>query len=272
MTKYNTIKTARSAIALLGMAVFASSATSSAMADKMDDYKVGDIHSGYVYTAPSTRAMQDDDFENPAFLMVEKGEALWSKPGPNGKSCASCHENPEEDMKGVSATYPKYDPKTKKMMTIEQKINREIVEKTGGKKVKWEKGVMPALSVFIGLQSRGMPMNVKIDGEAAPFYEKGKKFYYTRRGQLNIACKHCHEDYAGKHIRADLLSQGMANGFPAYRLKWQKVGSLHRRFRGCNKNIRAEPYKQGAEEYVNLELYVKSRGNGLKMEIPAVRR
>ena len=32
-------------------------------------------------------------------------------------------------------------------------------------------------------------MNVAIDGEAKPFWEKGKELYYTRVGQLDMACQ-----------------------------------------------------------------------------------
>ena len=86
-----------------------------------------------------------------------------------------------------------------------------------------------------------------------------------------MACKHCHEDNAGNMIRANLLSQGQSNGFPTYRLKWQKLGSLHRRFRGCNKQVRAVPFKAGSDEYVNLELSLAHRGQGLPVESPSVR-
>ena len=65
-------------------------------------------------------------------------------------------------------------------------------------------------------------LSVKVDGAAAPFFEKGKAFYYERRGQLDMGCNQCHDDNAGNMIRADTLSQGQGNGFPTYRLKWQK--------------------------------------------------
>ncbi len=71
--------------------------------------------------------------------------------------------------------------------------------------------------------------------------------------------------------RANLLTQGQSNGFPTYRFKWSKLGSIHRRFRGCNKNVRATPYAYGSDEYVNLELYLAARGRGLLVETPAVR-
>jgi sulfur-oxidizing protein SoxA len=72
-------------------------------------------------------------------------------------------------------------------------------------------------------------------------------------------------------MRANILSQGQPNGFPTYRLKWQKIGSLHRRFRGCNKQVRATPYDNGSDEYVNLELFLTHRANGLPVETPSVR-
>ena len=72
-------------------------------------------------------------------------------------------------------------------------------------------------------------------------------------------------------IRADRLSQGQSNGFPVYRLKWQGLGSLHRRFKGCMEQVRATPYKRGSDEFTALELYLASRGQGLSVETPSVR-
>jgi len=236
-------------------------------------YEVDGKKSGYLYSNPETQAMEDDDFMNPGMLWVERGQKLWAKAeGEAGKSCKSCHGEPEK-MRGVYPTYPKYDAKTKKLINIEQRINRCRTEQMKAKPWKWESDELLSMTTLIGYVSRGLPVNVKVDGPAKPFFEKGKAFYYQRRGQLDMACKHCHVDNAGNYIRADLLSEGRAGGsFPTYRLKWQKIGSLHRRFKGCNKQVRAKPYKPGSDEYVNLELFVKWRSNGLPVEVPAVRR
>ena len=137
---------------------------------------------------------------------------------------------------------------------------------------KYESKELLGMTAFVKLQSRGMPINVKIDGPTAPFFEKGKAFYNQRRGQLDLACANCHVDNAGKMIRAELLTQGQSNGFPLYRLKWQGFGSVHRRFSGCNDEIRAAPYPLGSDEYLALELYVAWRGQGLPVETPAVRK
>ena len=74
---------------------------------------------------------------------------------------------------------------------------------------------MLAMTAYVGLQSRGMP--VKVDtavGEMPQWSAKGKQLYYSRVGQLNMSCANCHEENYGNMIRADHLSQGHINGFP----------------------------------------------------------
>ncbi len=252
--------------------VFGAAYTKSVSAQDISKYTADDRRSGYTYMEKETRAIQDDDFENPAMIWVDQGEQLWNEvDGKAGKACASCHKDAGESMKGVATVYPKYDKGTKKLKNIEQQINTCRTERMQAKEWKYESNELLAMTIFVRHQSRGMPVNVSIDDEAAPFFAKGKEFYYQRRGLLDMACKHCHEDNAGKMARANRLTQGQINGFPTYRFKWQKPGSVHRRFRGCNSNIRATPHAYGSDEYVNLELYVAWRGRGLPVETPSVR-
>jgi len=263
-----------SGIAALGLA---SSFPASAGSD-WGVYQAGDVRSGYTYAAPETQAIQDDDFANPGFIWVDYGEELWSDvDGAAGKSCASCHGDASamkdgvSGMKGVATKYPVFDASIGKPINIEQQINKCRVNNMEAEPYKWESKEMLSMTSYVKHQSHGMPVNVDISGPIAPFYEKGKTFYFKRRGQLDMACSNCHIDNAGNMIRANLLSMGLANGFPTYRLKWQKPGSLHRRFRGCNSQVRAEPYKSGSDEYVNLEVFLTHRSNGLPIETPAVR-
>lgn len=238
----------------------------------LKDYTDGQRYTGFVVSDPTTREMQLDEIQNPAMMWVEKGEELWSKvEGKAGKSCASCHEDPSV-MEGKSTTYPKVSKQSGKLITVEHQINDCRTGQMKAKAWKWESDEMLGVSALVRMQSKGMPVQVKTDGKAAPFYAKGKAFYEARRGALDLSCAQCHVLNHGKNMRSELLSQGMPNGFPTYRLKWQKLGSLHRRFRGCNKNIRAEPYKQGSPEYTALELYLMSRANGLLVESPSVRK
>ena len=257
---------------LVGWCLVAGPAGVAQAGEDWGPYAVGELRSGYTYATPETQAIQDDDFENPGYIWIDYGEELWSTvDGEEGKSCGSCHGDAEGSMKTVGTRYPVFYEPRGKLINIEQRINICREEAMKAKPYKYESRELLAMTAYVRNQSKGSPMSVAIDGPAAPFFEKGKAFYFERRGQLDMACANCHVDNPGMMIRANLLSQGMSNGFPTYRLKWQKLGSLHRRFRGCNKQIRAEPYPYGAEEYVNLELFLSWRSQGLPVETPAVR-
>ncbi len=260
------------AFALSGAALAAPDGKMEPVKPTAKDHPLDEIWSGYHFAKPDTRAMQDDEFENPGMAWYEIGRELWNKvEGEAGKSCASCHNKAEDSMKGVATRYPIYYEPWKKLMNLEQRINLCRSKNMKAKTWKFDSNQMLGMMIYVKRQSLGMPINVKVDGPAKPFFEKGKAFYYERRGQLDMACAHCHEKYYGQQIRMNILSQGQSNGFPVYRLKWQKPGSLHRRFKGCNKQVRAKPFKEGSDEYVNLELYLAWRGQGLTVETPAVR-
>lgn len=237
------------------------------------DSPLDHIYSGWRFRFPETQALQLDDFENPAFTSVELGETLWdTAEGSEGKSCASCHNDAPTSMKGVRAQFPKWNAAKNRPHTMETQINECRTERMGAEKWKWDSENMLGMNVYVGLQSRGMPVNVDTsDPGMAKWTQKGKELYYTRVGQLNMSCSNCHEDNYGTMIRADHLSQGQINGFPVYRLKWGGLGSAQRRFKGCMKNIRAKPYKVGSDEFTALEAYLATRGNGLSVETPSVR-
>jgi sulfur-oxidizing protein SoxA len=229
------------------------------------------IYSGWHFRTPETQALQTDDFDNPAMIFVDVARDLWETvDGTAGKACASCHTDGPEEFAGLHASMPRVVDG--KLVVMEDLLNAHRKDVMGAEPWKWSGTEMQSMVALIGLQSRGMPMNVKIDGDAAPFYEQGKEMYYTRYGQLELSCANCHEDNYGNMIRADHLSQGQLNGFPTYRLKQAKLISRHNRFRGCIRDTRAETFAEGSDEFRALELYVASRSNGLSIETPAVRQ
>jgi L-cysteine S-thiosulfotransferase len=236
-------------------------------------HEVDGRRSGYSYLGEETRALQDDAFANPGMLWVERGETLWSTPaGRAGRSCADCHGDAGDSMRGVRAHYPVFDPALGKPVNLEQRINRCRSERMQATPWPWESEELLAMSAFVGFQSRGMPVAIEIEGPVAPHFERGRAFWFQRRGQLDLACSQCHDDLAGRHLYGDVISQGQSNGFPVYRMLWQTMGSLHRMFRWCNTSVRAELYAFGADEYLDLEVYLAWRGRGLPVETPAVRR
>jgi L-cysteine S-thiosulfotransferase len=242
-------------------------------AEELSRYSVDGRRSGYTYLSEDNQRLQNDDFANPGLLWVERGQELWRQvDGAAGRSCASCHGDAVNSMLAVRTRYPRFDPGRGKLLNLEQQINRCREERLQAAPYPYESEALLALTAFIGARSRGMPIDVRIDGPAQPFFEAGKAFFYRRRGQFDLACAHCHERYAGQHLRGDVVSQGQTNGFPVYRFTWQTLGSTHRMFEWCNTSVRAEPYPLGSDEYVNLELFMAWRGRGLPVETPAIRR
>jgi sulfur-oxidizing protein SoxA len=232
---------------------------------------VDEIRSGWTFRTSETQSLQMDDFDNPGMIFVDQGMDTWNTvEGSADKSCASCHEGPES-LKGLRAELPKWNEDAGKVYTMEMYINDCRTERMGADAYGWNDKDMVNLTALISVQSRGMPVNVAIDGPAQSTWEQGKEMYYTRYGQLELSCANCHEDNYDNYIRADHLSQGQINGFPTYRLKNAKLNSTHARFKGCVRDTRAETFKPGSDEFVALELYVASRGNGLSVEAPAVR-
>ncbi|UWQ30795.1 sulfur oxidation c-type cytochrome SoxA [Leisingera sp. M523] len=233
---------------------------------------IDEVMSGWHFRKDETQSLQMDDFENPAMIFVDQAIDTWNTvEGSEGKSCASCHDDAEDSMAGVRAVYPKWNEAAGEVRTLNMQINDCRENQMGAEKWKYSGGKMAAMEALISVQSRGMPVNVAIDGPAQSTWEQGKEMYYTRTGQLELSCANCHEDNYGNMIRADHLSQGQINGFPVYRLKNTKLNTAHARFKGCIRDTRAETYKPGSADFVALELYVASRGNGLSVEAPSVR-
>lgn len=229
--------------------------------------------SGYAFIDESTRAMQDDDFENPGMMAVDRGSELFHEHREAEEfSCSNCHgeDGAQLDPKRI-ARYPVFNPDLGGLLTLQERINycweisMDRFPLTPGD------SELIALETFVRNRARGETVNVQVDGEMAPLIAQGEVLYNTRFGQLDMACRHCHVQHQGLMLRGQQLSQGQANGFPEYRLGRGRITSFQQRLTECFVSFRAEPFEAGSEEYRLLELYVMSRGNGLKIETPAVR-
>ena len=207
----------------------------------------------------------------PYDIAVDKGKALFAKPFKNGKTFADCFPNKGI---GIRQDYPKFDAKTGKVITLEVAVN-ECLTQNGEKPYNYKKDDMAAVTAYMAFTSRGKPMNIKIpnDPRALAAYQKGKEYFYTRRGQFNFACASCHVELAGKHLRTEVLAPalGIMNALPIYRSNWGGMGTTSRRLTSCNTQVRAASLKPGDEHYRDVEYYLSYMANGLPISGPGAR-
>jgi len=223
------------------------------------------------FLSPELRAQQDDPSRHPGWLWVDAGEALWrSAPATGRPSCQGCHGE-ISTMRGVATRYPAVAP-SGALVNLEGRIEACRSEKQQAPAFGYESEQLLSLTAAIALQSRGLPVSVATEGPAASFVAEGRQLYETRMGQLNLSCGQCHDDNAGRRLRGDVISSGVGTGYPAYRLEWNAMGSLHRRLRACSLGVRATQLNYGSREYLALELYLAVRARGLPIESPGLRR
>jgi sulfur-oxidizing protein SoxA len=228
--------------------------------------------SGYADLGRDTKAMEDDDTANPATFWVLDGETLWNeKAGSTNKSCADCHGDAAQSMKGVAARYPAFDAHEGRPIDLEQRINLERRDRQDAPPLKYESRELLALTAYLGRQSRGMPIAEATDPRLAPFIAQGRTLFEQRQGQINMSCAQCHDDSWGKKLAGNAVPQAHPTGYPIYRLEWQSLGSLQRRLRNCIAGMRAEVYEFGSPESVALELFLMQRARGMTIETPGVR-
>ncbi|MEO1660576.1 MAG: sulfur oxidation c-type cytochrome SoxA [Pseudomonadota bacterium] len=254
---------------LLWMVIVAVAGGCTPASDPPKAVALEDIRSGYQFLTPDTQNLQDDAFANPGLLWVDRGAAAFATAASGTPSCESCHL---DHLAGIAATYPKIDAPSGALLNLELRINQCRIEHQTLEPLAYETDDLLALTSYVAHQSRGYRIQVETTGEAAPHVAKGEAYFRTRRGQFNLSCAQCHNENWGKQLRGDTISQGHGNGFPAYRLEWQSLGSLQRRLRDCDSGVRAEPLPYGDPTYVALELYLATRAQGLEIETPAVRR
>ena len=191
---------------------------------------------------------------------VEKGAAEFEKFGL--AKCAAL-----ADPAAARLAHPYYDDAAGTVVTLEGTIRKCYNEQTG-KKMGPMKGKVARISAWISDQAAGEKINVKVESDGAKAaYARGKATFYAKRGQFNMSCADCHVYNAGKKARADILSPalGHTTHVPMYRAKWCSLGTLHRRYGGCYKNMRAKPLMAQSPEYRDMEFFHQAMSNGLEI-------
>ena len=225
----------------------------------------------YALDAVARQSWQEIEQFPPYELAIEQGELLFKQVLPNGKHYRDCFPS-----LSIAHQYPQWDKLRGEVITLAMAINDCRVANQL-KPLPYKKGQLAEILAYLAQQARGQTIDIKVpkdDSAAMAAYQQGKAYYYQRRGQLNFSCASCHVQNAGKKLRAELLSPalGHSSHWPSYRLKWGEMGTLHRRFIGCHRQIRAKIPTAQSVELRNLEYYLSFISNGLLLNAPSTRK
>jgi sulfur-oxidizing protein SoxA len=211
-----------------------------------------------------------DDFP-PYDFAIDRGKQMFATPFKNGKTYGDCF--PDNGI-GIRQNYPYFDLMAGEVITLELALNR-CREADGEEPYSYVKDEMASLTAYMAFTSRGKPFDIKIpnDPRALAAYQKGEKYFYARRGQLNFSCASCHVQNPGNHIRTEVLAPalGIVAAMPIYRSEWSGMGTMSRRLVTCNSQVRGVPLKPQDEDYRDVEYYLSYMSNGLPISGPGTR-
>jgi len=230
---------------------------------KGDDFRMG----SYAYNKGGKAQYEEMNEMPPYEDAIDAGKELYEKT----KGLKECFPDP-----AIAGEYPKFDDKKGEVVTLTAAINNCITA-AGGKPWKKTKGKIAKVEAYFAATSKekGKKVHVVINSKAAAdAYERGKKEYYSQRGYLKLSCATCHVQGAGQRVRNEYLSPlvGHTTHFPVYRLKWQGLGTLERRLKGCEKNQGETPHKPGSKWQNEMIYFMSYMSNGMPVDGPDIRK
>ena len=243
-----------------------------------------------VPAAAGLAQLQSANAMNPIGLWIDEGKRKWEK------DCTSCHAL-EKVVKAVP-NFPKLDA-SQKLINLEDQISvcRQRVDKTlsasGSATASVTASALASapthpftnddnptleLSTFLNDSAQQLAINIAPPTEQSHSaiwkqnLADGEKLFKTRLGQMNLSCQQCHDGKVGASMRAQKITAGHPTGFPAYRISWQGLGSIERRIRACYSGVQAQVPAQQDIRLRQLELYLKTRAQGMPLEGPSTRQ
>lgn len=230
---------------------------------------------------PNTRALPVesrenlDPTENPGMFGLDVGKEVYKRAGATGKSCASCHAEPETSFKTWASRMPKFEPRLNRVLGVEEFITRHA-RATTGDELLMQSNENIGLSIYLHNLANGAPITPDLTGAGArAAVSSGQALMKRKIGQLNMACVDCHtaERHAGKWVRGQYLVQfkGTTAHFPTWRTSRGDIWDIRKRFQWCNVSVRADELPPDAKEYGDIELALAALNKGEKINSPGIR-
>ena len=191
--------------------------------------------------------------------VVQSGKKLWNAKFRNGRALAGCFPN---GGRRVAAAYPQYDPRLKRVITLEMAINQCLKSHNEALLEPTDPATMGTVVAYLRSLADGQMVAVRVPPEAQDRFEQGRRLYFSRLGQRNFACASCHVQGAGRRYGEMPLSPpiGQATHWPV--IRDGKPVTLQARMRECLELMGAAPFPAGSEELNHLEYFLTYLSNG----------
>ncbi len=238
------------------------------------------------------REMISDPMSNPAFLNVDRGEALWkSARGSKNVSLEPCDLGEGVGkIEGAYAKLPRYFKDADKVMDLEQRLHwcmqnvqglntSDVIDRRFGGPGRTSD--MEDLVAFIANKSTGSKISVDIEHpKEMELYAVGEAMFYRRGGQWDFSCATCHAE-ENKRIRLqglpNLVKPGKAvqetmGTWPTYRVSQSQVRTMQHRLFDCYRQMRWPQPDYLADGLTALTLYLNKNAAGATIQVPSIKR
>ncbi len=238
------------------------------------------------------RAMISDPMANPAFLNVDRGEALWATPrGTKNVSLQGCDlGGGAGKLEGAYARLPRYFPDANRVMDLEQRLlwcmenvqgldTKDVIKRRfSGPNVVSD---MEDLVAYVANKSSGMKFAVTLTHpKEQEMYAVGEALFYRRSAILDFSCATCHGE-EGKRIRLQGLpnlskpgktAQETMGSWPTYRVSQSQMRTMQHRLWDCYRQMRMPPPDYASDGMTALTLYLTRQADGGDIVVPSIKR
>lgn len=238
------------------------------------------------------REMISDPMSNPAFLNVDRGEALWTTArGTKNVTLEGCDlgEGPGK-LEGAFAKLPRYFSDADRVMDLEQRLAwcmeklqgldlKDVVARRFGAPGKTSD--MEDLVGYIANKSSGMKIAASVSHpKEQEMYAVGEAMFYERGGQWDFSCATCHSE-DGKRIRlqglpnlskAGKTPQETMGSWPTYRVSQSNMRTMQHRLWDCYRQMRWPAPDYLADGLTALTLFLNKNADGGVLQVPSIKR
>jgi L-cysteine S-thiosulfotransferase len=269
---------------LFGLILFITALTSGAHAQPATDATEKEIE--------RYRAMISDPMANPAFLNVDRGEALWSaKRGTKNASLKTCDlgEGPGK-LEGAYAKLPRYFSDADRVMDLEQRLlwcmqkiqdldTKDIIARRFSGPGRTSD--MEDLVAFIANKSSGMKFAMPFaHAKEQEMYAVGEAMFFRRSAIMDFSCATCHAEES-KRIRLQGLpnlaksgkpAQETMGSWPTYRVSQSQMRTMQHRLWDCYRQMRMPIPDYASDGITALTVYLTKKAEGGELLVPSIKR